>query len=363
VPPIGKRHIGIAFDMYGCPNACRHCYLGKAFGPPMSEEDVRWAVAQFRKYTRQGDTAPFFQKLTVTTWLREPDYADDYRRLYNLEDELSDGRPARSELLSIWRLARDVHYARWAKEVGPDTCQISFFGLEETNDWFHRRQGAFRDNLAATERLLEAGMKPRWQFFLTRKILPELSGLMRLIGKRRLRERVADLGGRFDFFIHTPGPDYEGRRIEDLRPTLDEIGNMPAELIEASKRHFGRETLWRSEAELYAAMMNEAPMFPYAHNPIDMLWFFVTNRFDVFSNLGTLEPWWLLGNLRKHSVAAIADAFENNRPLALKTTYTVPARELAREFGDPASTRVYGGADDLKSLYLAQYCETKCSTI
>ena len=87
----------------------------------------RVSIPPFR---RAGEDHPHFRKLRVSTSIREPDYSDDYRRLYELECELSDGKPYRFELLSIWRLARDPEYARWAKGIGPDTCQISFFGGE-----------------------------------------------------------------------------------------------------------------------------------------------------------------------------------------------------------------------------------------
>ena len=178
----------MALDMHGCPNRCRHCYLGCPPNGNLTEADLRWAADQFR---------PLFDRMKVFSSFREPDFSDDYERLHDLCNELSDGGTLRFELLSIWRLARDPGYAQWAKKVGPDTCQISFFGLEEATDWFCRRKGAFRDCLAATERLLEVGMKPRWQFFLTKKILPDLDGLMRLIDQMRLRERVAELGGEF----------------------------------------------------------------------------------------------------------------------------------------------------------------------
>ena len=39
--------IGIGFDMHGCPNRCRHCWMGhQVVATPrrhMSEDDVRWA--------------------------------------------------------------------------------------------------------------------------------------------------------------------------------------------------------------------------------------------------------------------------------------------------------------------------------
>jgi hypothetical protein len=50
--------IGIAFDMHGCPNRCRHCWLDhQVVATPrtrMTEEEVRWAAAQFGAFRRPG---------------------------------------------------------------------------------------------------------------------------------------------------------------------------------------------------------------------------------------------------------------------------------------------------------------------
>ena len=363
MPPLDSRQIGVAFDVHGCPNACRHCWLVDRSSRPITEAQVRWGVEQLRDYRRAGEAEPFFRTLTVATWFREPDFSDDYRRLHDLEVELSDGAPARYELLSVWRLARDPDYAEWARQVGPDTCQISFFGLEDNTNWFCRRRGAFRDALAATERLLEVGMKPRWQFFLTRRILPELDELMRLVDRMRLRERVEVLGGEFQFFMHPPTPDGEARKIEHLRPTIDEIrGRIPQALEEATRRHFDRDVILRTEAELVAEILDVGDKLPFAYDLPDQYWLLVKSDLDVHFNLGTLEPWWRLGNLETDGAAAIIDAVEQNRPLGLKVNFEVPARELARQFGDPASRHVYSDAGDLIERYLAEYCESASSS-
>ena len=63
----------------------------------------------------------------LMSWFREPQ--EDYEKLYAFEAELSDLKPYRFELLSIWRLARDEKYAKWTKKIG--TCQIALFGMEK----------------------------------------------------------------------------------------------------------------------------------------------------------------------------------------------------------------------------------------
>ncbi len=354
MPEIDRNQIGVAFDMQGCPNRCRHCWLGPANGPTLSEQDIRWGTSLFRNFIAKGNTP--IKKLSIATSFREPDLRDDYRKLYDLEAELGDGKPDRYELLSIWRLARDDSYARWAESIGPDTCQISFFGLRETNDWFHRRKGAFDDALIASERLLDAGMKPRWQIFLTTKLFPELNGLLVLIDKLRLRQRVQDLGDEFQLFIHLPGPDHEARKIENLRPTIEQVINLPEVILESTRKYLSNDVLWQSEETLYSKILNDGNMNIKYTLP-EVLWFFVRSNWDIFANIGTLEDWWCLGNLKRDSVETIIHRFENNDTPGLKSlAHKLPA-ELTRQYGIPNSHRVYSSKEDLLSLYRGRHCE------
>jgi hypothetical protein len=355
MPKIKSREIGIAADMHGCPNRCRHCGCGRMPDGNMTHDDLRWVAAQLREYVKLGEERPSIEKLWVMSSAREPDYSDDCEELARLEAELGNGKPARFELLSIWRLARDPQYAEWAKRIGPDTCQVTFFGLEETQDWFHRRRGAFRDSLRATERLLEVGMKPRWQFFLTKKILPDLAGLMGLVEKMRLRVRVAQLGSEFQMFIHAPCLIGEGRKIAHLSATMEDTALVPAELVESTRRHFKTEKIWTTEAETVGRILGgcepERTVFDY---PQPMLWFCVSSEWDVYPNMGCGAPWWRLGNLKKEPVAAVFDRFENDciEPLRLNTADTL--RYLAKRYGDPKSTRV---VNDIERHWMERYCE------
>lgn len=357
MPEIKSREIAITLDMYGCPNRCRHCSLGCPHNRRMTQQDLRWATTQFREYVRKGEKQPFINKLGVMSWFREPDFSDGYERLYELEAELSDIKPYRFELLSVWRLARDEKYAKWAKKVGPDACQITFFGMEETNDWFHRRRGAFRDNLIATERLLDVGMKPRWQLFLTKKIIPEIGELLKLVDRLKLKDRVRSLGGDFVLFMHTVTPDGEARKIEYLRPRLEDTASIPSEIIESSKKHLKVEKLWHTEGELVSQILTEEEDFPYAYPYPEILCFYIKNNWDVFSNMGPLEPWWKLGNLKTDSLELILDNFENNRVLGLQTIFTISVKELAKRFGNFNSRLIYTIKDDLEALFVGRYCE------
>ncbi|MCK5134033.1 MAG: hypothetical protein KAR40_18025, partial [Candidatus Sabulitectum sp.] len=80
MPKIRAEQVGVAFDMAGCPNRCRHCWLGLGNNTSLSKQDVRWGVSQFRDFIASGNTS--IGNLAVSTHFREPDFRDDYRELY-----------------------------------------------------------------------------------------------------------------------------------------------------------------------------------------------------------------------------------------------------------------------------------------
>ena len=356
MPALSFKEVVLGFDMFGCPNRCRHCGLGEMPNKGIGEQEVRRITGLFRRFTRDGQEAPLFEKLWVSPWIREPDFPDNYRQLHELAAELSDGRPWRYELLSIWRLARDAGYAEWAKSVGPDTCQITFFGEEATTDFFCGRKGAFRDSLIATERLLAAGMKPRWQIFANTRGIGEFDALLRCVDAMRLRQRVQMLGGEFDIFMHTPGAGGRALDIEDLRPTPEDMRAVPRDLLESSRKHFGSEALWYTEGELCEQILSREPWFGYAQEPGHMPWFVISSDFDVFFNAFGYDPWFCLGNIRSEPLAVILGRFENNDTAGLRTIYNVPPQELVRKYGRLDGRRVYGDANDLLTLYVAKHC-------
>jgi hypothetical protein len=169
--------------------------------------------------------------------------------------------------------------------------------------------------------------------------------------------RVRSLGGEFELFMHTPGPDGEARNIEHLRPTRDDADVVPEELIKSSRRHFGTVDLWSTETDLISKILEEEDSFPYAYTPPHIFGFYVTRAWTVFSTMGTLEPWWNLGNLKEDSVETIFDRFEHNKPLGFHTIFNLSPKVLTKTFGDLESERLYTNKDDLLSLYVARYCE------
>jgi hypothetical protein len=349
VPEL-TRHVAVLIDMAGCPNRCRHCWLGAERNRRLPPEALRQVAGEFRAWRRPGAAEPYFQQVDVASWYREPDFAPNYRELHQMEKELSDDNVSRFELLSIWRLARDPSYASWAREVGTEACQITFFGPEETTDWFTRRPGSFRDSLLATERLIEAGIRPRWQIILTRRFLPEAAAFVDLVRSLALEERVAQAGGEFAVFLNTPSPDGEAWQIEDLRPRRQDLADLPEYLVAKTLKHFGagtlEECLGRPEAELLPELRGRTE--PPASLPgVLPEWpaFRVSSGFDVYTNLGETAPWWRLGNLWQDGLDEIIRRYEADEVPGLQALFRVPVGELAERYGRPEGERLYSPSD------------------
>ena len=69
-------------DMYGCPNRCRHCWLGHMPNRVMEPGADAWLVDYFR---------PDFETVVFYSWLREPDFCDSYRARWERDNALSVG--------------------------------------------------------------------------------------------------------------------------------------------------------------------------------------------------------------------------------------------------------------------------------
>ncbi len=353
------KEVSFAFDIYGCPNRCRHCWLGHASSTVMDRDKVYREFERIRKHVKDGLEKPHLDNVRYFAHdFREPDFSDDYRELHETELKYSNGVNFRREyeLLSVWRLARDKEYARWAKTtIGPEKCQITLFGIGETNDWFYQRKGAYQDAINATMRLLEVGIKPRWQLFQTKKILPQLDEIMKLIDELDLRKRVEELGGEFELFMHDPGPTGEGMNLEPLRITTSDLKHIPEELVESTRKHFNQEELYHTERDLLEEIQSEDDReIGITYSPV--LWFFVKSNWDVFPNVGSLEPWWRMGNLKRDTLESIFSAFLTNQTIGLNTVSTKSTKEIAHLYGNRGSDRVYMSKKDLIDLYVERYC-------
>jgi MoaA/NifB/PqqE/SkfB family radical SAM enzyme len=307
-----------------------------------------YVAEEFSKYS---------DKMTVNSWYREPDYRDDYKELWELEQSLSTHPPQRFELCSIWRLARDKEYIKWLKSFDIKTYQLSFFGMEDTTDYYTGRKGAFKNLLYATELLLENGLLPRWQIFINQDNIDETSELLKLSKELKLDARCIELGGEFNMFAHQGSCDGENRKLYDIWLTDACIDKLPKELVEKSMKHSKCNTiqgfLGKTEKELYSELIEDSSTYNMvSKTPV----FFVSADFDVYPNYSEASPWFKLGNLKTDGIDVIMNNYINNKSIAQNIRSTVPIKDLVKKCGNPISNKLFTKGDYI-GYVLNEYCE------
>lgn len=338
--------ITVCLDMFGCPNRCRHCWVGHGANGRLTGDDLRCVAAQFRPYTKQ---------LQVYDWYREPDYADDYRALWDLCLSLSDGPHAHFELVSVWRLARDEAYARWLSTLGLQYAQLTFFGGREKTDLYTGRKGAYDDLITSISRLMENGIAPRIQYFADKNTLGELPQMETLIDELQLDARCRSVGRDFVFFMHGASCAGAGERLYDIRLTPDDLQALPPGLVQRTLKYLGKQTICevfgQTEQALCAELFEDRSTENLAGlDPV----FYIDQDLNVYPNFSAPEPIWYLGNLKTEGIEAVLRAYAENASPAQRTRRTVPLCQMAKAAGNPDSLRLFTRGDYIE--YLLNRC-------
>lgn len=336
---INDKSIALCVDLYGCPNRCKHCWLGHMPNQKMEDDADAWIVDYFK---------PYFQEISFYSWLREPDFCDDYEARWLKDVALSIGKkPERFELASFWRLVRDPQYVKFLKKVGVKTDQLTFFGLEKMTDFYVGRTGAFQELLQATDLLLENEIVPRWQVFLYEENKEEVVSLLRLSAQLRLRERCQAFGGEFQFFVHTGGCDGENRGQYDI---WIEKQNIPKEIIP----YFENYDSLLTEKECCELLKGDDSHRVH-HNDKDIV-LLIANNYDVFFNFTHMTSEWRIGNLKTESEEELIRRIVEEDIPALNLARRVTMRELVGRYGDLQSNKAFQ-LGDYKDFLLNRYLE------
>jgi hypothetical protein len=342
---MGK--LNIMVDMAGCPNRCRHCWLGSHKNGQMSIDDFRIIAKQFKGWRNEQGLG--INDLGFFSWWREPDFRDDYRELWEMEQELSmQGHAQRYELLSVWRLARDESYAKWASTLEPKVCQITFFGMEEATDWGTNRKDAFKDCIVATNRLIEVGIAPRWQLFITKRGLSDLDSFLRLIYDLKLHKRCEEIGRKFEVFIGGASPEGNGYGLEDERIEEKDLHLIPQGLVDICRE--GVQLLGQPEYVLLNSLLAE-DMPPNATAPPAIA---INANWDAYPNIAEPTEWWRLGNLKADGVDSVIRAYRDETTLGMMMNRNTPVSELAQKYGIRDSSKLYDKSD-LVSRFMHQW--------
>ena len=336
-------NILVALDMLGCPNRCRHCFMGWRPNPSLTEADLRFAAEAFR---------PFARTISVSDWNREPDFGDDYQEKWELCRRLSTKPPEHYELASVWRLARDKEYAPWLKSLGLRYVQLTLFGGEALTDFFTGRAGAYQDILKAIDALLENGIAPRIQAFANKQTLPELPKVVELIDSLELEKRCEKIGIPFACFVHQGSCDGEAEKLYPIWVESGDLARIPEKLAGYTLRHFGasslEEVFGREERALCRELLEDGKPLSLGQEPSPVL--YVDGAWEVYPNFGVPAKSWRLGNLRTDGAGEILRRLRADESPAQHVCATVPVRELARAWGDPDSRRLFGRGDYIEYL-------------
>ncbi len=338
------KNLIILADMHGCPNRCKHCWLGHMSNKKMPDNSDVLIVNYFKEY---------FKSVTFYGWLREPDFCDKYRERWIKDNEISvNAKPQRFELASFWRLVRDENYVHFLKSVGVTKVQLTFFGMEESTDWYIGRKGAFDELLKATEILIENEIAPRWQVFINAENANDVVSLLSKGKELKLQERCKVFGENFHFFVHSGSCDGENRKIYSKRINKEDI---PTELIE----YYNDFYQTKSEAELCELLAEDNTCFLY-HNE-DEITLNIANNFDVYFNFTHISPEWRIGNILKDDKDELVRKIMDEDIPALRFARSTSVKELVKQFGNPQSHKIFDCVEDYKAYLLNEMLREKIS--
>ena len=345
-----KPKVSIAFDMFGCPQSCRHCWLGQIPWQPMDEQDVFSTFAEARQLedVHVESIAPDF---------REPHMAPEYRELYARCDKINGCRLEADysfELLNLWRLVNDPEYAVWAAARGIRRCQLKWFGTGSVNDDFYGRVGVDQILARATDILLENGIVPRWQIYLNSAGAPQLQDIWQLAQEWELPRRVKQLNDTFD--IHCLAYDVDGSAFAERhrRMRRGEEHHIPRGLWESTQRKFAGYEL-QTEGDLYR-QINDGDSGCIPDTGGHQLWFFVTSNWDVYPNFMGPAPWWKLGNLRTEPWQDVWQRYAAGDCIGLQVMRTWTAVQLAQAYGAPDGDSLFDSVGQVVDYWRGHAC-------
>lgn len=335
------KHLNLVVDMYGCPNRCKHCWLGHMPNRTMEDGSDIWLIDYFKYH---------FETVVFYSWLREPDFCDSYRERWMRDNEISVGaKPERFELASFWRLAHDRDYVDFLKEINIKRVQLTLFGLEGLTDQYTGRKGAFQEVLKATEILLENQIAPRWQAFITEENKEEVAALLKLIETMELEQRCRSFGEKFKFFVHAGSCDGENQKLYSIRI---EKNHIPEKLVPYYWQY--DELLTEAECceKLKGSTDHEVP-----HNE-DQIVLNISNTFDVYFNFTHMTSAWRIGNLRTSPQRELIRRIVEEDIPALELARQITLGELVKSYGDPMSGKVFT-LGDYQGYLLNRYLEER----
>ncbi|MBQ1478011.1 MAG: radical SAM protein [Erysipelotrichaceae bacterium] len=325
--------LSLCVDMYGCPNRCKHCWLGHMPNRNMEEGSDEMIMDFF---------SPYFEEIDFYSWLREPDYCDHYEGRWKRDIGVSKNTiPERFELASFWRIVRDENYIPFLKKTGVKKVQLTLFGTGDIQDFYVGRKGAYREVLKATDLLIEGGIIPRWQCFINEENKEEIVKILHLY--EEYKKKCPEM----EFFVHEGTCDGENEKLYPVRIEKDDI---PKELIPYYLEY--ESVLTERECVELLKEEDSHPSFCFEDDPV----LYISNTYDVFFNFTHMKKEWKIGNLREDTSEEIMRRITEGDTYALRSAKDVTWKKLVQMYGDPDSEKVFR-LDDYKMYLFNSYLE------
>ncbi len=334
----------VALDMGGCPNKCRHCYLGITKSSKLSIDDLDLVYELFNPYAKH---------LAIYSWYKEPDFLNNYQELYEKEKKLSDSDVfEKFELASVYRLNRDPNYSKWLKQINVKRIQITFFGLESNTNYFTNRLNAFKENLNAIEILIKNQIVPKIQVFINKKNINELTKFMQLIDKLKYKERIEEYG-EFILFAHLGTPTGENLKNICYRITEKDLKYIPTTLFKISADYLNNKNPFGvAEHILYDKFKNCNDYLNIKENN-NFLNLYINYKFDAY--FLSIAPYYKLGNIKKDPPYSIIENYLNDEAYILQIAKQIKIKDLVKEFGNPSGIWLFE-EDEYLPYLLELYC-------
>ncbi len=333
------KKLALVVDMYGCPNRCKHCWLGHMDHFSMPDNADEFIINYFK---------PYFEQITFYSWLREPDFVNNYEERWERDKALSIGAmPERFELASFYRLCRDAGYVHFLKKAGVKEVQLTFFGMEEMTDKYVGRKGAFKELISAANILIDNGIIPRYQIFINAENKEDIIELVEYLKQNHSDKKCDAIGIPFKLFIHQGSCDGENRKLYNLRISKSDV---PEELIEY---YLDYDELY-SEKECCELLRNDSTNHVY-HNE-DVIVLNITSDFNVYYNFTNITENWKIGNIKEESAEQLVARIISENTFALNRAREITLGELVRLYGNFQSDKAFF-LDDYKGYLLNNYIE------
>lgn len=328
-----NKELNLVVDTYGCPNRCLHCWLGHMKNKRMDDNADKFIVDCF---------SPYFDKIAYYSWLREPDYCDDYTARWERDKQISKNTsPERFELASFYRIARDNKYIPFLKSVGVKKVQLTFFGLKKTQDRYVGRSGAYEEIMSATDKLIDGGIIPRWQCFINEENKEEIVEVYETAKKIRQTKCPG-----LEFFVHEGTCDGENRK---LYPVRIEKRNIPQELLPVYLDC--NELLTEKECCEILSQDDSNPVFDIG----DSITLNISNEYGVYYNFTHMSKPWIIGNLKADKPDELVRRVVTGDTYALNKAKECRWSELIK-YGDNKSEKAFR-FDDYKIYLFNEYLD------